>query len=1032
MRGFFRFFAERHMLANLFTISAIVLGVSTLTHIKRDQYPNVDIGQMVVTTLYPGASPEDVELNVTNKIEDELKEVTGISKIMSVSMENVSSIVIHIDFDVVDTDAVKDDIRRAVGRVSGFPDAVTESPFILDIKTPFEPFIEVGVSGDIDYEKLRKYSHIIEKKLGAITGVHRLERFGYTAREVKVEVDPDAMRKYQIPLREIMRAIQTRNVRGAGGSLESYTSEKNVVTLAQFRNIKEVGDVIVRSTFDGPALKVKDLAVVIDGHEDETTISRLNGKAGISFAVFNKSTADVIRTVAKVKKFIDEEKKFAPDGVTIHYGNDISSAVRNQFKIVITNGAIGLSLVMVILTLLLNLRTAFWVSVGIPVAFLGVVFLLPAFGAFLDTLVLTALVIVIGIIVDDAIIVSESIYRRLEKGDKPVDAAVNGLMAVYKPVITTMLSTFVAFAPMFFMPGMMGKFVFVIPLAVSLALFISLAEIVISLPAHLIVTKKRGEGKKAEEVVADRGSKWFHALEDRFVKMVKIPIRFRYLTALIFLFVFASSLFYASKYMGFVLFPTKGAERFIIAIETPMGNSLSATSDIVTKVEKILDTLPKNELESYSSRTGMLMKEAEAPQNGERYGSIPVLLTPWSKRTRTADEIVEVLRNKIEGIEGIEKVSFSVMAGGPPAGKPITIRVIGADDKIRAKLTNDVEAFLTKIDGVKDLTRDDDPGKDQVEIKIDYDKLARLGLTVADVAQNVRVAYDGEVVTSVRYGEDDVDFRVILQEKARKNVKYLKNLTVPNNRGRLIKLSEVAKFVTEPGPNDVHHFDRERTTTIFGDVDLDITTPLAVSGAVAKNFKLDVDYPGMRFQIGGEAQETAESMQGLFIAFIMAAIGMYFLLTLLFNSFFQPFIVLLAIPFGLAGVIIAFALHGESFGFLAILGVVGMAGVVVNDSLVLVDHLNQLMKERTDESVLSIVARGTADRLRAILMTSATTVVGLLPLAYGVGGADLYMGPMALALGYGILFATPLTLVLVPAYYLIANDIADLFGRKMA
>ncbi len=317
MKSFFRFFAERHLFANLFTITILLLGVSTLTVIKRDIYPNVDIGRMIITTYYPGASPEDVELNVSNKIEDELKEITGLKEITSISMENVSSIRVDIESDVEDMEKVKDEIRREVGQVTDFPAEVTESPDIWDIKTPFDPFIEVGITGNIPYRQLRELARIFEKKLENVEGVSRTTRYGYRLREVQVEVSPESLNTYQVPMREIISAIRGRNIRGSGGSLESYTSEKNVVTLAQFRKPEEVGDVIVRSTFDGPLVRVKDLALIKDDFEEEKIISRMNGRQAISFSVFNKQSADIIRTSERIKDLIKREQNLMPGGVEI-------------------------------------------------------------------------------------------------------------------------------------------------------------------------------------------------------------------------------------------------------------------------------------------------------------------------------------------------------------------------------------------------------------------------------------------------------------------------------------------------------------------------------------------------------------------------------------------------------------------------------------------------------------------------------------------------------------------------------------------
>ena len=405
-------------------------------------------------------------------------------------------------------------------------------------------------------------------------------------------------------------------------------------------------------------------------------------------------------------------------------------------------------------------------------------------------------------------------------------------------------------------------------------------------------------------------------------------------------------------------------------------------------------------------------------------------LTPYSERTRTADEIVEDLRQKVEKLEGIDKIIFQVAGGGPPAGRPVDLRVIGPDDEMRKELADRVEEFLQTIDGVKDISRSDKPGKQQIEIKIDYESLARLSLTVADVARNVRIAYDGEVVTSLRDGDEDVDFRVQLAAVAREDVSYLLNLSIPNRQGRLIKLREVARLETGPGPTAYRHFDGERTISIVGDIDQDITTPLKVIGAVFEHFNVEEDWPGVQLLVGGEAQESEKAVVNLAATFIIAFLGIYFLLVLLFNSFIQPILVIVAIPFGIVGVIIAFALHSEPIGFFALIGTIGLAGVVVNDSLVLVSRLNTLKKEKPAANILAVVAEGTSDRLRAIILTSLTTVSGLLPLAYGIGGTDIWMAPMALALGYGIAFATPLTLVLIPCLYVIGNDIGRIFKRK--
>ncbi len=1021
MKSFFRFFAERHILATLITIMIFMLGVSTIISIKRDIYPQVEFGMIIITTRYPGASPEDVELNVTNKIEEELKSVTGIERMNSVSMENVSVIQVMIDIDAKDQDKIKTEIREAVGRVTDFPVEVTESPLITEPSSTDQPVIEVGLSGDIPYDRLREHARIFEKKLKNVLGVSRLEKYGYRAREIRVEVSPEAVEKFQIPMYEIISAVQRRNIRGTTGSFESYTSERDLVTLAQFRNPQEVGDVIVRSTFEGPLIKLRDLAVVKDDFEDERLLSRINGNPAISFLVYLSKSADVIRSCDAIKELIKKENENLPENVKVLYSNDSSRIVSNSFKVVLNNGWIGLVLVIFLLPIFLNFRTAFWVAMGIPVAMLGTIFLLPLFGMYLDTITLTGMILVIGIIVDDAIIIAENISRRRELGDSPIEAATNGIHEVFRPVVTTVLTTFLVFAPMFFMPGVFGKYIIPIPLAISLALFISLVEAMVALPAHLLP----GLRKRSVEAT---GRKWFKNLQKGYRGIVVHLLKLRYVLVAVFIILLLVSFWYAGKYIKFILFPSEMADSFYVGTELPVGTPLQTTSDKIKVIEELVTELPEEELASFTTRIG---RNPFINAESESYAFVSVNLTPYTERSRTAGEIVEYLRQKTNALKDHGEIIYLIETGGPPVGKPISLQVIGANDALRTQLADSVEAFLGRITGVKDITRDDKTGKVQVEIKINYGKLARLGLTVADVAQNVRIAYDGEIVTSVRYGDEDVDFRVMIEERARRRLSYLNRLLVPNRQGRLIPLNEVAYFKSGPGKSDFRHLDGERTITIEADIEQNTTTPLEVNDAVMNHFNLDRDWPGMRIGLGGELFETEKSMAGLFRTLIIAVVGIYFLLVLLFNSLTQPFLVMVAIPFGIIGVIFAFGLHGEPFSFVAIMGIIGLCGVVVNDSLVLVNHINHLKRQRKGEGIRDIVAEGTADRLRAIVLTTITTVAALLPLAYGLGGTAAFMAPMALALGWGLVFATPLTLLLVPCLYMIGQDVYGIFrGSK--
>ncbi|TFB12670.1 efflux RND transporter permease subunit [Candidatus Marinimicrobia bacterium MT.SAG.4] len=1033
MKGLIRYFAERHLLANLLVVVILIVGIGSALTIKRDVFPSVDMDQLMITTRYPGASPEDVELNVTNPLETELSGVEGIDLMTSYSMENISVISINIDSDVDDNEKVKRDIRDAVNRVTKFPPEVSESPYIFEITTDNMEIIWIGVAGDVPYSKLREYARQFRKKLENVKGVSRVDEKGLHDREIKVEVSTKAIEEYQIPLRDLVSAIQGRNIRATGGSFESYTSDKSIVTMAQFRSPEEVGEVIVRSTFEGPHILVKDLATIYDGFEPEKVRFRMNGKPAIGFTVFKKVNSDIIRVTDSILQLMEDERDKVPQGIELLYASEQSRFVKNRLNILANNGVIGLILVSIVLVLFLNFTTAFWVAMGIPLAMMSVVFLAPMFGVAIELISLMGMVIVIGLIVDDAIVIAENIHRHREKGKSPLDSAVDGAYGVLKPVFATIITTTLAFGTMFFMSGIMGKFIVSIPIVIILALGVSFFESLIILPSHIMKGMEKREKKRLAKTGSADNPKlktdWFYRVREKFQRFMAITLGYRYLVFLVFIVLLVGAFAFAYLHMNFILFPGNTAENFFITVELPTGSSLDATEDKIKEIEAILQALPEDEMQSHMAILGSLGGGGIfTPGESENWAFILITLTPYNARNRDAEMIVADLREQTDKLEGFDAVRYIIDVGGPPVGRPIAIRVIGGDDAMRTTLADSVTAYLASIEGVTDIDRDDKLGKEQVEIKIDYPRLSELGLTVADIAQNVRLAYDGQVVTRVRYGDEDVGFRVILEESIRNKPDYLSELKIPNRRGRLIQLKEVAQFEIGPGPSRYFHYEKERTITVTADIALGDLTPLQATQMAVDHFDLTSDWPGMRFVIGGEAEETQESIVSLGITMLTAVVAIYFVLILLFNSVTQPLLVIIAIPFGLIGVIGAFAMHGEPLGFLAMMGVIGLMGVVVNDSLILVNYINIHRESEPEKKIKRIVAEGTATRLRPIILTSITTIAGVLPLAYGLGGSDPFLAPMALALGYGILFATPLTLILLPSLYMILDDIGRGIG----
>ncbi len=1018
MKKIFRFFAERHLLAIIFTAIILLLGVRAISDVQREELPKVEFNVMFVFAAYPNASPEDVEINVTNKIEDELKGLNGIDYYESFSNENSSLVLIFLEPDLTDVDTVKQDIRDAVSRVSGLPSEV-EKPVAKQFKISEEAIFKFGIFGNLPYQEIRNLADTFEEKLLKVDGVSIIEKNGYLDREIKITVNSEKLLKHKIALSSIILAIQARNIRSAAGNLESYSNEKNIVTLAQFRSPKEVGKVVLSANFEGPIVLIDDIATIEDGFEETDTISRFNGKQGISFGIKKKETADVIRTVDAIKKTLQELEENLPPEISLVQIEDNSDFVRNRLQVVLKNGAIGLILVLVLLGLFMNLKSAFWVGLSIPVTLLGTVFLLYVTGETINAIALAGMILVLGIVVDDSIIVAENIYTHRQKGKPATQAILDALKEVYPPVVTTILTTLLAFGAMFFISGTIGKFVYVIPFVVTCALLISLLEVTIALPPHVgsAIGKKELKQKK-----------WVLFLEKKFYQYIKFVLKIRYLTVFIFLMILVGSGILAVKKLKFNLFPSISSKQISASVKLPLGSSIKASSDVVAEVEKIIASLPKNELQTFISTIGKTGGNFGSLKSNE--SQIRIVLTPETERKRSSAEIVEELEQKVKSIQAAEKISFRVVSEGPGGvERDVSLRLVSSNNAKKLAASNRLEEILREIKGVKNIDRNDKAGKPQLEIKLDYSKMARLGISVSTVSRNLRIALNGETATSVRYGKDDVDFRVIVEKGIRSNSQSLKNLRIPNLTGQLIPLYQFAKFVYVDSPAEFWHYNGERATTISADVDDKVTTSGEANQKAIESLDIAKNFPEVRLELAGEAKEDRESLISLAKTFIIAIAAIYLLLVILFNSLFQPFLVLLAVPFGIVGVIVAFYLHRMNLSFLALLGTIGMAGVVINDSLVLVNHINQKLKKNSEENILKTVAIGTKERFRAVILTTLTTVAGLLPLAYGLGGSDEFLKPMTLSMGYGLLFATFITLGLLPCMYSIGADIKNFLTK---
>jgi len=1011
MDSILNFFVRQKKLALVFTVSVIALGLLTLNNIQRDQFPVVDFEMMTISTSYPGASPEDVEQNITNLIEDELNNISGIDNFTSVSREGRSSIAVTLSQDVSDVDTLKQDIRNAVNRIKSLPEEVVDLPSVRDQKTSRKSIIKISIGAqDLSYAELRKITDNIADSLELLEGVSEVVKDGYLDREIQIRIKPDKLYQHKLSLPQIIDAIAKRNKRYTVGQNHSDTDEKIIVVLAKFNQAESVGDVIIKSTFEGPVVRLKDIASIENGNVEEKSIIRINGKKGFILRVRKQEQADVITTVDLVKEKIIELNAKYDHQLRIFYSSDMSKYVRNRLKIVTNNGMMGLVLVLIVLGAFLSFKTAFWVAVSLPVSLLGTVALLGASGETINLVSLAAMILVLGIVVDDSIIVAESIHHYKQQGEDRFESTVRGFKRVIMPVVTTILTTILAFSSMFLMEGTMGKFIYVIPIVVIFALILSFLEVSIALPAHLASSHEK-----------IKKSNWFDAVEVWFGGFLAAVLKWRYLVISVFIVMLAGSLYFAKTNMKFVLFPAVGVDTINARLQMPAGSSLDHTESVSKQVEALVTEVVGEDLESVTTDVGKYFTHV---------AKFSIELSPSGDRVQTSKSLLKQLKARVGEISLAEKLKFSIRRPGPPQGEDVEISLVGNDNVQRKAAADKLEKILLSIKGLDNINRDDEPGKSRVEVVLDFEKMARLEIDFPVVSQYLKTAFTGIDVTDIRDGQNDVNFRIYFGD-GKHSQDFISTLKVNNRKGHLIPISQFSSIHEIEGEPDFNHFNGQRSTLLSGSVDDDTTTIGKVMTQALERLDLTNNFPNVRVIGEGGAKETKQSMDSFKSAFIMAIFGIFLLLVLLFNSYTQPLLVLSAIPFSVIGVIWAFFLHGETLSFFAVLGTLALVGVIVNDSLVLVSHLNYLKDKVIDKttSAHEFIVRGAKDRLRAVVLTTLTTLAGVIPLAYGIGGTDYILQPMALSLGYGLLFGTVMTLILLPCLYLINHDFVHWVSR---
>ena len=1042
------------VLANLLMIIIIAFGVYAWINLPRELTPEIALQTATVTTLYPGASPEEVEKLVTAPIEDAIEEnVSKINLLLSNSSEGRS--VITVDFEEMsdrEFDKELENLRTAIEQVNELPEEILEDPQVLelDVSSGF-PMLTVVVGGDISESQMRDIAENLKDEILDVKNIASVRIAGLREREIWVEVNPDRLKAYQLPIAAVITALGTSNLNLPAGTMELGNTEFMVRTMGEFANPDIIGDTIIAVQPTGTPLRLRDVATVSDTYEEARTLSRISGKPSISLSVQKKSEGNTIALVAQLRELVEKRKLDLPEDAELTAVNDYSVILKERLGILETNAIFGLVLVVLMLLVFIGWRNAMFAALGIPVAFMATFWFMSIAGYSLSGVSLFGLILVVGIVVDDAIVVIENIYRHIERGEPPKVAAIRGAQEVGWPVVAASLTTICAFGPLMFMSGTAGQFMRVVPIMAILVLIASLFEVFVILPAHVSEwgKAKPREGRSRLDNLRTQSqgaftlsvritgflvwfATFFDLIRNRYVKILTKTIRWRYAFVGSALFIGLIACVSAFEVLDKELFPGEDFPQFYVKAEMPPSYGIQETTAVMVQIEEAAKTLPSSEVAAIVSNIGIHTPTsgmAEGVTYGSNFGEVIVELTPKQERTRGIDEIIADMRKKTLTVSGVEELNYITQAGGPPQGEDVEVKVKGDRFDKLTELTGVLKTELAQLDGVYDIRDDFRIGKSELRIHLKPEKAHQYGLTTFQIAQTVRTAIEGAKATTYREADEAIDVIVKYEKDTLQNISELNNLLIATPTGTIVPLKDVTDVTEEKGYSDIRRFDGERAITVYASVDREKTTPFEVNQALMRAFaNVEALYPGYQLDFRGVFDEIIESFSELWKLFIVGLLLIYVVLGAQFKSFIQPIVIMFAVPFGMIGAMFGLLLSNATLSMVAMFGIVALSGIVVNDSIVLIDFINKY-RERGYNKWYAIL-KGGSIRLRPIILTSLTTIFGLIPMAIGLGGKSPIWMPMAYTIIFGLAFATTMTLFVMPALYAITTDLRGLVLRN--
>ncbi|MFT5512330.1 MAG: multidrug efflux pump subunit AcrB [Bacteroidia bacterium] len=1018
MRKGISFFIKYPITANVLMFIIVIFGIVSYFKLNSSFFPIVPNRIVNIQLVYPGSSPEEIEEGVVVKIEEKLKGVSGVERITSKSQENSANITVEIEKGYK-TNVALEDVKNAVNAINSFPEGL-EKPIVL-LRENINATASFALTGnDVDLRTLKEFARQVESDLLSQAGISKVELSGFPEEEIEVALSEDAMQAYNISFNQISAAINGSNVDITGGTIKTKAEELLIRGRNKGYYAREFESIVIKSTPDGKVVRLGDVAIVQDRWADNPNKTVVNNELAVEVSVSSTDEQNLMDNAAFVRQYI---KDFNAQNTKINAVliSDRSVTLNERRDLLIKNGGTGMLLVLLLLALFLNIRIAFWVAVGIPISFFGMIVLAAYFGVTVNVISLFGMIIVLGILVDDAIVIAENIYHHYELGKTPLRAALDGTMEVITAVLSAVFTTIIAFSFFFMVDGRAGDFFSELAFVVIATLAVSMIEALIILPSHMAHSKALQSGEKKQNRLEKLTDKMMHYLRDKiYAPVLRYSLNNKFLTMVI---VFCALFITIGAFKGGIIkttfFPFIERDNVGIVLTMPSGTREHVTEEKLIQIEKAVARVNESYKTNRADGLDIVENVVRKVGPGTNVGGVDINLLKGETRNIPSFQIENKIRDEVGIIVGAEKLTFGA---ANPFGKPVSVTLMSRDYEQLSAAKEEIKAAMNKFSELKDVVENIQPGPQEIRITL-KDKAHLLGLSEAAIMGQIRQGFFGQEVQRLQRGIDEVKVWVRYSDANRSSIKHLEDMRIRTSAGQEYPLRELADYSMQRGVVDISHIDAQREITIEADViGPQISAPDVITD-LKENYVTPIlaKYSQVTPLFEGQNREAAKTQKSAKTALPIVLILIISLIIFTFRSVGQTLAIFALIPFSLIGVAWGHYFHGNQISILSFLGIVALIGIIVNDSLVLVTKLNSFLKEGM--KFKDAVYQAGYIRFRAIFLTSATTIAGLAPLLFERSFQAQFLKPMAIAVAYGIAIATVLTLIVLPVILLVLNHI---------